>query len=362
MFVAFIFTGIEMPFTTKEKAFCVLEYARTQSNKTVQRAFVREFSKKSPTGIQIWTWHKKFKKGGCLCRAKGFGRLQTSEEVVERVRENLVRSPKKSIRRTSLEVNIPPTTVWRVLKKRLLIKPYKLQLVQAITADDKKKRKQFCIDMQEKLEEDEFRGRFVFSDEATFHTNGKVNKHNVRIWGEENPHVTVEHERDSPKVNVFCAISKNHVHGPSFFEGNVTGDGYLEMLQNWLMDELIANEHEYFILQQDGAPPHRKITERAYLNDNLRGRWIGRAGVEDSVLLKWPPHSPHLTLCDFLLWGYVKGIVYVPLPPANPEELKQRIIAALGTVTQDMLERVWEELDYRLDVYRVSSCAHIEHL
>ena len=62
--------------------------------------------------------------------------------------------------------------------------------------------------------------------------------------------------RDSPKVNVFCAILKNHVHGPFFFEGNVSGDVYLQMLQNWLMDELIANEHEDFIYQQDGAPPH----------------------------------------------------------------------------------------------------------
>ena len=41
-----------------------------------------------------------------------------------------------------------------------------------------------------------------------------------------------------------------------FFEGNVTGDVYLQMLQNWLMDELIANEDKDFIYQQNGAPPH----------------------------------------------------------------------------------------------------------
>ena len=116
-----------------------------------------------------------------------------------------------------METLIPPTTVWRVVRKRLVMKPYKLQLVQAITADDKQKRKQFCVDMQEKLEEDEFNERLVFSDEATFHTNGKVNRHNVRIWGEENPHTTIENERDSPKANAFCAISKNHVHGRFFF-------------------------------------------------------------------------------------------------------------------------------------------------
>ena len=91
------------------------------------------------------------------------------------------------------------------------MKPYKLQLVQAITAEDKRRRKQLCVDMQKKLEEDEFMKRLVFSDESTFHANGKVNEHNDRIWGEGDPHATVEHVRDCPKVSVFCAISKKQV-------------------------------------------------------------------------------------------------------------------------------------------------------
>ena len=57
-------------------------------------------------------------------------------------------------------------------------------------------------------------------------------------------------------MNVFCAISKNHVHGPFFFEENVTGDAYLQMLQSWLSDELIENEQEDFIHQEDGASSH----------------------------------------------------------------------------------------------------------
>eukprot|EP00106_Octopus_bimaculoides_P007323 XP_014774765.1 PREDICTED: uncharacterized protein LOC106872333 [Octopus bimaculoides] len=107
----------------------------------VQCTFVRKFSIKSPTAMQIWTWHKKFKEEGYLCRAKGFGQLVTSEETVERVRQKLLRSPKNSIRRTRLETQIPPTAVWRVLRKHLLMKPYKLHFVQAIMADDKRMRK-----------------------------------------------------------------------------------------------------------------------------------------------------------------------------------------------------------------------------
>ena len=79
-------------------------------------------------------------------------------------------------------------------------------------------------------------------------------------------------------------------------------------------------------------------------------------------MLKWPPHSPDLTSCNFFLWGYVKSLVYVPPLPANANKFKQKITAALKTVTQDVLHCVWEELHYGLDVCRVTGGAHIEHL
>ena len=275
-----------MVFTSREKAFCVLEYARTNSNKTVQRVFVRKLPKKSPTAKQIWCWKKKFEDEGCLCRAKGSGRPATAEGKVERIRQTLLRSPKMSTRRTSVRTLIPPTTVWWVVRK-----PYKLQVVQAITAADKRKRKQFLLICKRNLKKTNSMNVLCSVMRPHFIRMGKVNWHNVRIWGEENLHATIGHERDSPKVNVFCAISKNHVHGPFFFEGNVTGDVYLQMLQNWLMDELIANKHEDFIYQQDGVTHHWKLTVRAYFNDNLPRKWIGRARGDDNVMLKWPPRS-----------------------------------------------------------------------
>ena len=111
MFNVFILADIEIPFIGREKAFCVMEYARSQKNKTVQHAFVREFSKQSPTAMQIWTWLKKFKEDGCLCRRKGSGRPKSSEERVMHVGEKILQSPKKSLRRTSLSNQIPPATI-----------------------------------------------------------------------------------------------------------------------------------------------------------------------------------------------------------------------------------------------------------
>ena len=51
----------------------------------------------------------------------------------------------------------------------------------------------------------------------------------------------------------------------------------------------MANEHEDFIFQQDMVPLKWKLTVWAYLNENLRGGWIGSAGDGDNVLLKRPP-------------------------------------------------------------------------
>jgi len=42
MFHAFIFSSVEMGFISIVKSLCVLDIARTQSNMTVQRAFVRK--------------------------------------------------------------------------------------------------------------------------------------------------------------------------------------------------------------------------------------------------------------------------------------------------------------------------------
>jgi hypothetical protein len=39
----------------------------------------------------------------------------------------------------------------------------------------------FCEDFQQRLEEDGFAEKLVFSDEATFHVCCKVNLHKVRI-------------------------------------------------------------------------------------------------------------------------------------------------------------------------------------
>jgi hypothetical protein len=77
----------------------------------------------------------------------------------------------------------------------------------------------------------------------------------------------------------------------------------------------------------------------------------GGAG-DDQPLFAWPPLSPDSTQCDFCLWGYINDQVYFrPLHSSIPK-----------TITADMLQTVWNELDYRVDVCRITKVAHIVHL
>ena len=83
---------------------------------------------------------------------------------------------------------MPKITVWKVLRKRLCFKLYKMRLVQALTPSDKVKRRDFCEEMRLKMEENDFVERLIFCDESTFHISGKVKRHNV-LSGELSNHM-----------------------------------------------------------------------------------------------------------------------------------------------------------------------------
>ncbi|PNF28386.1 hypothetical protein B7P43_G16752 [Cryptotermes secundus] len=101
---------------------------------------------------------------------------------------------------------------------------------------------------------------------------------------------------------------------------------------------------------------------RAFLDEKVPQRWIGRKGAQDLALCAWPTRSPDLTVCDFFLRGYVKDHVYVPPLPTNLDDLKHRITTAINSVHRDMLIRAWEEFSYRIDVAHAAGGGYIEHL
>jgi hypothetical protein len=210
--------------------------------------------------------------------------------------------------------------------------------------------------MLNRLEEDNlFLNKTIFSDKTAFHLSGKVNRHNLIIWGLQNPHQVVEYVRESPKVNIFRAVRRTQVYGPFFFaEATVTGHVYFDMLERFLVPQLDVNN---VIWQQDGAPPHYHSDVTRYLNQTFPGRWIGRGGC-----IPCPPRSPDLIPMDFSFRGFVTDNVYIPPMPVDLQELRDRIVNAIALVDVTFLNKLWDELEYRLDVWRITSGSHTEHL
>ena len=48
--------------------------------------------------------------------------------------------------------------------------------------------------------------------------------------------------------------------------------------------------------------------------------------------------------------------------PRDLPQLRQRIVEAVAAIDRQMLQRVLQELDYRIDICRVTKGAHIDHL
>jgi hypothetical protein len=66
-----------------------------------------------------------------------------------------------------------------------------------------------------------------------------------------------------------------------------------------------------------------------------------------------------LTPLDFFAWGFIKDVVY-GRKVQDLADLRQHIIEAVELITPHMLINMWQELEYRLDICRATTGAHIE--
>ena len=89
---------------------------------------------------------------GTVCNVNkghsGRRRCACSVEHVDAVRESVLRSPRKSIRRLSAETSIPRSSVHRILRDLHLF-PFKIQSQSKLTAHQKAKRFEFASGFQE---------------------------------------------------------------------------------------------------------------------------------------------------------------------------------------------------------------------
>lgn len=276
--------------------------------------------------------------------------------VLEAVLEN----PNTSIRDISRNHDISTRSVHRVLQK-YNFRPFKIQLHQELNPQDFHARQDFCMWAINNIEQEEsFLMRILFSDEATFHRNGHVNRHNYHYYADENPHVVrMTNYQQRWSLNVWGGILGEHLLGPYFIEGHLNGNSYLRFLHDDL-DDLLENVPlaalRQIVFQHDGAPTHNSRVVREFLDEMFPDSWIGRGGP-----VRWPPRSPDLTPLDFFLWGHIKNEVYRTVP-TTVEDMRERIRAAFRGISPEVLRAVSRACESRLRLCLQQEGRHFEHL
>ncbi|KAJ4451131.1 hypothetical protein ANN_02571 [Periplaneta americana] len=247
----------------------------------------------------------------------GLGRgrpRSTTPEVQEEILEAVNMIPSISTRRVALQVNVPHTTVWRLLKEYQLY-PYHLQRVQALSPADYSARVRFCQwFLQQCCVNPNFPALVLFTDEAQFTRDDITNFHNQHVWAYENPCATVPSLHPVRfSLNMWAGIIGDRLVGPHVLVNRLTGQAYTNFLENTIPPHVLEDtpliNHQHIHFLHDGAPAHFSRMARGYLDRRFPDRWIGRGGP-----IAWPPRSPDLNPLDFYLWGHLKSLVFFKHP------------------------------------------------
>lgn len=325
-------------------------YILGNNARAVTRTWGDRFASAPPDHKTVMSNVDKFEETGSIkMRSKTYTRRVLHEGTLQAIADFHAENEgtSVSVRSGALQMGMTKSSFHGGMKE-IGLKCYRPQLVVDLNDDDFDRRVQHCEVWRAKLQEDPpLIDQIKWSDESIFRMNGQLNKHNCCYWDYTNPAIQTPISNDKRGVHVWCAISSNGLIGPYFFDGTVTGESYLAMLQDFAAPHL-ADPATYF--QQDGAPAHYARIVRDWLDDNLPNRWIGRRGPYE-----WPARSPDLTPCDFFLWGYLKDQVYSNGSPANIEELREAVVEACDAVPADMCARACRSV-----VARYNDCIDIE--
>lgn len=206
--------------------------------------------------------------------------------------------------------DISISSLRRILKFDLGLKPYKCRRFHRLHGeDDFLQRYDMCKMFLEMMKNDPtILSKVIWTDECFLKLNGTRNHHNIYWWSLENPHIFLEKSLNAAGVMVFIGISRYGPIGPFFFDelvvnspplckrnrNSVNGQSYHELLATKIVPELKKNFPKEvlkeMIFQLDGAPGHKSVKVRKFLDIEFPSRWWGNHGP-----LHWAPRSPDLT-------------------------------------------------------------------
>ena len=141
----------------------------------------------NPSKNTIKSLYRKLTETGSVSDRLRCGRLRSirSEAVSNRVFTDVAANPKSSIRKRSAQSSVSRSSLPRILRSELKLNPYKIQLIQEITANDPQQRLEYSESFLHLCEKASFIENVMISDEVT-NMSCDVKRHNLRIWSNKN--------------------------------------------------------------------------------------------------------------------------------------------------------------------------------
>ncbi|XP_071054645.1 uncharacterized protein [Onthophagus taurus] len=262
--------------------------------------------------------------------------------------------PTISLRQVSKESGLSKSSIHRILKKHKY-HPYSISIVQHLRDTDFARRVNFCeFILTEHYGNNQFLDNIIWSDEAKFTKNGLFNRHNSHYWSDSNPHkFTTSNFQGSWQFNVYCAIRNDRVVALHFYEENLNGERYLNILRNFdtnYLENLPLVELTQIFYQHDGAPPHNGYLVSNFFENIFNGQWIANNGP-----FLWPPRLPDLSVLDYFIWGTIKNQVY-STTLTTQENCMERVRNAFNNLNPDFLRKA----THQQVILRCEKCLEVQ--
>ena len=120
-----------------------------------------------------------------------------------------------STRDIARHFHVSHVTVWRIMQE-MLLRPYHLERVHALTPADYPSRMHFCNwYLNQTILQTDYANCVLFTDEAYFTRERIYNSRNSHVWCMENPHATIVRSHQNRFcVNVWAGTVDDFLLGP----------------------------------------------------------------------------------------------------------------------------------------------------
>lgn len=257
-----------------------------------------------------------------------------TKECIKRIREKIRRNPRRSGRKLAKQENVSLSSMQRLLKIDLGLKPYKKRKLHGLSSQQMVKRHQRAKALLKRHGAEGVK-KIVFSDEKLFVVEEKFNAQNHRIYAmaiEDVPKKirNVQRFQNKSSTMVWAGVGYNGKIPLKFIKKGVKINSryYIDEILQSTVDPNVYTLYPDgdFIFQQDSAPAHMAKVTQQWLDLHFPG-FIATA--------EWPPSSPDCNPLDYFVWGYLE------------EKVNSKIHRSIESLER-CLEREWKKMDIDL--------------